>query len=398
MTIFSPNASNSPKTVTVNLKVINNSQDREPFGSFSTPLDGSTVRSSIPVTGWVLDDIGVESVKIYRQVRNGSGFIGEAVLVEGARPDVEAAFPGYPMNHMAGWGYMMLTNFLPDGYSVIYAVATDSAGKQVNLGSGTIFIDNASAVKPFGAIDTPTPGGKASGRNYRNQGWVLTPRPNKIPKNGSTISVYIDGTFVGHPQYNIHRGDIAAFFPGYANSKGAAAFLEFDTTAYTNGVHSIQWVVTDSAGNTDGVGSRYFTVQNKGNRQQASVSSSTETSQFHLAAPISADRSKPLRFKKGYSPNIEPQGIYPDASGNVTVEINELERLEIHFSKDNTPVRSIRSTTQLPVGSTLDMGKGIFYWQAGLGYLGRYELGFVIRDKDGKVSKTNVIVNIVPRQ
>jgi hypothetical protein len=399
ITLSSANASNSPRTVTVNLKVINNSRDNQPFGSFSTPLDGSTVRSSIPVTGWVLDDIEVKSVKIYRQISNGSAFIGDAVLVEGARPDVEAAYPGYPMNHMAGWGYMMLTNFLPEGYNVIYAVATDGAGNRVTLGASTIFIDNTGAEKPFGAIDTPDQGGKTSGKKFRNQGWALTPPPNKIPTNGSTISVYIDGKFMGHPAYNIFRSDIAAYFPGYANSRGAMAYLEFDTSAYENGVHTIQWVVTDNTGNTDGVGSRYFTVQNIGNKEQAAVSSRAETRQIHHASPIAADhRSEPLRFKKGYSPNIEPQGIYPDASGNVTIEISELERLEIHFSKDDTPVRSIQSTTQLPVGSTLDVGKGIFYWQAGLGYLGRYELGFVIQDKEGKVSNTNVIVNIVPRQ
>jgi hypothetical protein len=398
ITISSPNASNSPRTVTVNLKVIRSSQESDPFGNFSTPLDGSTVRSSIPVTGWVLDDIGVKSVKIYRQVRKGSGYIGEAVLVEGARPDVEAAFPGYPMNHMAGWGYMMLTNFLPDGYSVIYAVATDYSGNRVTLGSSTIFIDNARAVKPFGAIDTPTQGGKASGRNFLNQGWTLTPPPNRIPKNGSTISVYIDGKFVGHPAYNIYRSDIAAYFPGYANSKGAMAYLEFDTTAYANGVHTIQWVVTDNAGNKDGVGSRYFTVRNKGNKEQAAVSSSTENRQFHQPALISADGSTSLRVKKGYHPNMKPQSFYPDASGNVTVEISELERLEIHFSKDDTPVKSIRNISPLPVGSTLDMEEGIFYWQAGLGYLGRYELGFVMQDRDGKLSKVNLLVNIVPHQ
>jgi hypothetical protein len=398
ITIASVNASNSPRIVTVNLGVINNSRDNAPFGTFSTPVDGSTVRSSIPVTGWVLDDIGVESVKIYRKVRNGSSYIGDAVFVEGARPDVEAAYPGYPMNHMAGWGYMMLTNFLPEGYNDIYAVAIDGAGSRVTLGSSTIFIDNARAVKPFGAIDTPTQGGPASGRNFLNQGWVLTPLPNKIPTNGSTISVYIDGKFVGHPAYNIYRSDIAAYFPGYANSKGAMAYMEFDTTAYANGVHTIQWVVTDSAGNTDGVGSRYFTVQNIGNKAQAVVSSSTETRQIHLPARIYTDRSVPLRIKKGYSSNIELQGIYPDAGGNVAIEINELERLEIHFSNEGTPVGSIRSISPLPIGSTLDMEKGIFYWQVGLGYLGRYELEFVMEDRHSKLTKTNVIVNILPHQ
>ena len=31
-----------------------------------------------------------------------------------ARPDVEAAFPTTPNNYRAAWGYMLLTNMLPD--------------------------------------------------------------------------------------------------------------------------------------------------------------------------------------------------------------------------------------------------------------------------------------------
>jgi parallel beta-helix repeat protein len=239
-----------------------------PFGDFATPLDGSTVRSSIPVTGWVLDNKGVDSVKIYRESEDGNTlvYIGDGVFVEGARPDVEAAYPGYPNNSAAGWGYMMLTNFLPNGGSgtfILHAIATDTDGNSVTLGTKQIICDNADAVKPFGAIDTPAQGGTASGTNYRNQGWVLTPLPNKVPGNGSTIDVIIDGKKVGNVTYNIYRSDIAGLFPGYVNSNGAMAYFDFDTTAYANGVHTMQWVATDNAGNTDGIGSRYFSINNE---------------------------------------------------------------------------------------------------------------------------------------
>ncbi len=264
VTITDAGGTKTLETVTVYLGVKRAYQDRQPFGSFSTPVDGSVVRGSVPITGWVLDDVEVKSIKIYREAGNGSFYVGDAVFVEGARPDVEAAYPGYPRSHMAGWGYMMLTNFLPDGIHVINVFALDGAGNRVNLGSSTIFIDNAGVVKPFGAIDRPAQGGIASGRNYRNQGWVLAPPPNKIPVNGSTIEVYIDGKFIGNPTYNIYRKDIADAFPGYANSNGALAFLDIDTTVFANGVHSIQWVVKDKAGNTDGIGSRYFIIQNSG--------------------------------------------------------------------------------------------------------------------------------------
>lgn len=238
-----------------------------PFGEFATPIDGSTVRSSIPVTGWALDNKGVESVKIYRESEDGHTlvYIGDGVFVEGARPDVEQAYPGYPNNSAAGWGYMMLTNFLPNGGNgtfTLHAIATDTDRNSVTLGIKQIICDNANAVKHFGAIDTPTQGGTASGTNYRNQGWVLTPLPNKIPKDGSTIDVIIDGKKVGNVTYNIYRSDIASFFPGYANSNGAMAYFDFDTTVYANGVHTIQWVATDNAGNTDGIGSRYFSIHN----------------------------------------------------------------------------------------------------------------------------------------
>jgi hypothetical protein len=243
--------------------------DLPPFGNFDTPLDGSTLRSSVPVTGWALDDISPASVKIYREPENGEGinliYIGDAVFVEGARPDIEQAYPGYPNNASAGWGYMMLTNFLPNdgnGTFTLHAIAMDSGGHRATLGTKTITCDNANTVKPFGAIDTPAPGGTVSGSSYRVVGWVLTPRPNEIPKDGSTIHVYVDGADLGHPVYNIYRSDIAELFPGYANSDGAAAYFDLDTTAYTDGVHTISWAAVDDAGNADGIGSRFFIIQN----------------------------------------------------------------------------------------------------------------------------------------
>jgi hypothetical protein len=237
-----------------------------PFGSFDTPVDGSTVSSSIPVTGWALDDVGVENVKIYREDAGILIYIGDAVFVEGVRPDVAQAYPNYPNNTRAGWGYMMLTNFLPNGGNgtyVLHAIAFDNTGQSTTLGMKTIYCDNANATKPFGAIDTPKQGGTVSGRHYRIQGWTLTPPPNKIPEDGSTIRVKIDGKDIGHANYNIYRSDIAALFPGYNNSEGALAYLDFDTTTYSNGVHTLEWIVTDNAGNIDGVGSRYFTIENK---------------------------------------------------------------------------------------------------------------------------------------
>ncbi|MCP5050985.1 MAG: hypothetical protein GY940_27725, partial [bacterium] len=207
ITIKDAYASNSPTVVTVNLEVYEEGKTSEPFGQFSTPVNGSTVISSIAVTGWALDDIGIDDVKIYRKEGGSRVYIGEALLVEGARPDVKQAYPSYPYNYKAGWGYMLLTNFLPNGGNGTYtlqAIATDKEGNEVTLGTKTITCDNANALKPFGAIDTPDQGGTASGDSFVNWGWALTPQPNSISTNGSTIDVFVNGVNLGHPTYNIY--------------------------------------------------------------------------------------------------------------------------------------------------------------------------------------------------
>jgi len=380
ITITAPNAVNSPQTVTVFLTVVSANGDNPPFGDFSTPVSGSTVSSSVPFTGWVLDDVEIVSVKIY----NGTSYVGDAVFVEGARPDIEQAYPGYPKNYQAGWGYMMLTNFLPNGGNgsyTFYVRATDSGGHQVTLGSKTIYCDNAYAVKPFGAIDTPAQGGEASGSSFRNSGWVLTPPPHKVPENGSTIDVYVDGVYLGHPVYNIYRPDIAALFPGYANSLGAHAYFDFDTTTYSNGVHSIYWVAASNIGNADGIGSRYFTVQNSGTAavSKKAAGFNVQRSMFNVdPGRIPVNYFHPVRIKKGYHPGAEPMVVYPSDNGIITIEIKELERVEIHFfgSTLNVEHRTL-NISSLPIGSTLDMERGVFYWHPGHGFIGSYQLEFI---------------------
>lgn len=267
ISITDANASNSPQTVSVTLTIKPGSQDMPPFGDFATPSDNAAVSSSFAVTGWALDDIGIESVKIYREAADGTSlaFIGDAVFIAGARPDVETAYPNYPYKYKSGWGYMLLSYFLPDGGNGVYklhAIAVDAPGNSTTLGVKTITVDNNHSVKPFGNIDTPTQGGVASSGQYICWGWVLTQRPNHIPVDGSTINVWVDGVNKGHPTYNIYRSDIASLFPGLANTNGAVGYFSLDTTAYENGLHTIHWSASDSAGNTDGIGSRFFLINN----------------------------------------------------------------------------------------------------------------------------------------
>ncbi len=400
ITFSDPAADNSPVTVTIYTQT-KDSEDLPPVGSFDTPIDGSTVSSSIPVTGWAIDDVEVTAVKIYRDPVPGEGsglvYIGDANFVDGARPDIEAAYPGYPKNYEAGWGYMMLTNFLPNqgnGTYTIYAKAYDGGGHQVTLGSKTITCDNANAVKPFGAIDTPTQGGMASGDNFINWGWVLTPMPNSIPADGSTINVYVDGVPIGHPVYDIYRSDIANLFPGYANSDGAVGYFYLDTTAYTTGVHTIQWTARDNAGNTDGIGSRYFTIYNPGGSAKR-TGFNVRRSRFKIdRSQIPIHDSRPVRIKKGYGKNAALQTVSPGEKGEITIEIKELGRLEIHFFH---PGESTLNLSSLPIGSTYDFERGIFYWHPGPGFLGTYSFVFITKTSKGTLIRKNITIKILPK-
>jgi Tol biopolymer transport system component len=418
ITVSTSNAANSSRTVSVVARVYAPGSTNVPFGEFSTPLDGSTVMSSIPVTGWALDDIKVDSVKIFRDGEPGMVYIGEAVLVEGARPDVEQAYPDYPFNYKAGWGYMLLSNFLPNsgnGTFNIHAIAADMEGNKVNLGTKTITCDNAHAVKPFGALDTPSQGGIASGSSFVNWGWVLTPLPNRIPTDGSTIRVWVDGVSLGNPVYNLYRDDIAQLFPGYLNSSGAVGYFYLDTTQYANGVHTLQWTATDDAGNSDGIGSRYFTIQNTDSVHPAFSDSLIEGSPPYPYPYEETQNDYPVRILKGYSYEDQPRLIHPNENGVIAIEINVLERVEIYLSEEMRALAplsdcSMSSTNQwqgymvigrrlgaLPVGSTLDGKKGIFYWQPGPGFVGKYRLVFIKKDQHKNVTRKNILVEIIPQ-
>ena len=162
------------------------------------------------------------------------------------------------------WGFMIMGRFLPNpgnGTVNLHAVARSAGGESTAIASRPIVTANATSVFPFGTIDTPGEGATVSGF-VTNVGWTLTPNPKMIPVDGSTIDVYIDRVMVGHPSYGYFRADIAGLFPGFANSNGAVGFYQFDSTTLGNGMHTISWVVRDDQGAVQGVGSRFFRVQN----------------------------------------------------------------------------------------------------------------------------------------
>jgi hypothetical protein len=303
-------------------------------------------------------------------------FIGNAVLIAGSRPDVQATYPNAPFNYSAGWGYMLLTNFLPNGGGsgplgngtyTLHALVTNQTGQILDLGTRVITVDNAHASKPFGTIDTPAQGGTASSNAYVNFGWALTQNPYVIPMDGPTLTVYVDSLPVGHPTYNQYRSDIATLFPGLANSNGAVGFYYIDTTTLTNGVHTIAWSVTDNANRGDGIGSRYFTVLNTGAGTLAAPAESVQA--LPGGTPI---------LRRGFDANRKAEPLSVDRAGTYLIDMEELERIELQVGATAGHSLVTGGRRPLPIGSTLN--RGVFYWQAGPGFLGEYELVFERQD------------------
>lgn len=344
-----------------------------PFGSWDTPIPlpggGTSVSGAIAFTGWALDDVQVTRIRVFRDPvageSSGQVFIGDAVQVAGARPDVVSAFPSYPYNTSAGWGLMVLTNMLPNqgnGVFTFHVYFDDADGHTALVGSRTLTGDNATATVPFGTIDTPRQGETVSG-TIVNFGWALTPQPGSIPSDGSTISVFIDGVNVGRPSYGHFRSDIATLFPGYANSNGAVGHFTINTTAYTDGLHTIAWVVTDNLGRAAGIGSRYFTIQNGVTPVTPPFARREGPAAVTSVQPILSVRGETQRW------------VAPDARGVYEVRVRDLDRIELRLDPwHGAGSCGTFAAASLPAGASLDARSGVLAWQPAAGVGGTHDI------------------------
>jgi Tol biopolymer transport system component len=393
-----------------------------PVGFVDTPGDNATgISGAIPLTGWAVDDTGVTEVIICRVMVAADGpaaatnhprclkqigqpneaYVASALFIRGARPDIQAAYPTMAGNDRAGWGVMLLTNYLPGGGNGTFTLTfrardgvdvggTFTPGNVVELGRRTITVNNATAVRPFGTIDTPAQGERVSGTNYPNFGWALTPLPKAIPTNGSTIAVIVDGISIGNPSYNLFRSDIATLFPGFNNTSGAVGHMAIDTRVLANGIHTIAWVVTDNNGISEGLGSRYFEVANAGAPVAAAAARITALTDL----PVSVS---PVELQRGFERRRDRVTVDGQGTRHVVLRAMDIARLELGGST-GTPYEGYTVNAgrleSLPIGSSFDAGAGVFSWQLGPGFVGLYELYFV-RTVDGR--REGIPVRLVVR-
>jgi hypothetical protein len=378
-----------------------------PFGRIDTPVTGSTgLQGSFAVTGWALDDAGIDHVELWRDLATGETtppynapgqpghgkiFIANALVVDGARPDVEAQYPTLPRKSQAGWGYLLLSQGLwnqGNGTYTLYAYGYDKQGANSLLGTTTITVDNAHASKPFGAIDTPGVGETVAGAFY-NFGWALTPKstPTCTIGNGR-VQMSLDSRPLVTVNYGDLRPDIAGAFPGFSNAGGAGGSTLIDTTTLEDGVHQIGWLVYDNCGRGDGVGSRFFTISN-GSAMRAAFTaepSAMFTPQAAAADPShetdrAADRGS-IRLRR---PESDWAWVPSDADGSHQVTVDSTSRIELELPA--APAARYEAyqivngeRRNLPLGSSFDASTGTFFWQPAPAFRGAFDLVFETKD------------------
>ncbi len=362
-----------------------------PFGSFDTPAAGAAVEGSIAVTGWAIDDIGVNRVEIWRDTvagettppypgpgpGNGKVFIANAFFVTGARPDVEVQFGSMPAAARAGWGYLLLTQGLwnqGNGPYTLYAFAYDQEGRSISLGSKAITASNATASKPFGGIDVPAYG-QTMTTSFFNFGWALTPNATPsctIPSTG--VQVSIDSGPLQTVSYGDLRPDIAAAFPGFTNGSGAGGAFFIDISSLSNGTHQIGWYVVDNCLRAEGIGSRFFDVLNEGSTLTVAPNAPMAT----IAATSPAEAAtEPIEVRR----ESRTSWIFPSRSGDRVMAIGQSDRIEMRLPEaGGGPYAGYQIVNgerrELPLGSSLDAANGVFYWQPAAGFLGAHQLEF----------------------
>ena len=165
------------------------------------------------------------------------------MFIAGARPDVRRLYPTYPLNDRAGWGFLILTNMLPNqgnGTFRIYAYAEDAEGARTLLGARTIVGEQRNGDAAVRGDRYAGAGRDDSGERVSELGLgadaAAEDHPDRrVDDPGAMWTACRRGTAT----YNLFRPDVSGLFPGLANSGGPVGYRVLDTTALAEGQHTM---------------------------------------------------------------------------------------------------------------------------------------------------------------
>lgn len=193
-----------------------------PSVQVTSPTAGSTVRGTTTVTASASDGSGIEKVRFR----------------------VDGEWPPHCVDTTAPYTCAWDTTAYADGYHRMKAQAIDGAGN-VNGSTSTFTIDNT---LPKRYVDRPAHQQVVYGTNVKISGWALDASGivshsfaldgSPLQLNGAVASVYRQGVCNTFPEVP----DPRCPYVGWST--------HFDSTAFSNGGHTLTLTVTDGAGNS----------------------------------------------------------------------------------------------------------------------------------------------------
>src|SRR5262249_22437648 len=96
-------------------------------------------------------------------------------------------------------------------------------------------------------------------------------------------------------------------------------------------------------------------------------------------APLNASA---ITGQRGWNLERPSRSFRANAEGRVTIQSEEVDRLELHLSEGSGHqysgyLRVGDGLAPLPIGSTLNASTGVFTWAPGVGFVGPYDFVFV---------------------
>ena len=362
-----PTGTSATLNVTVRTRVYAPGHERPRPAGTSTrrPTASTNVAGAIPVTG-----LGGRrcrrraSRRLPRPVSPASPirrFPRHRRFIAGSRPDVERLFPNYPLNYRGGWGFMVLTNMLPDrvnnrpaggnGAFRLHAYAIDLEGlSHVSRREELHGEQRRRRPSRSARIDTPAQGGTVSGNSLRGVrlGAVAARDDSDQRLDDHRVSSTASTSDIRSTTTTAPTSP--TLFPGYANSNGAIGYYILNTTPLRERHAHDRVDRLDTLGNTEGIGSRFFTVQNDGGAMTAAaVESSTLAAEAHGSCDRPDGRGglgsaapdySAVEVKKVASDDSTPRARLPGMDGRRFASArSETEQVEVRLANqfDDSP-------------------------------------------------------------
>ena len=233
-----------------------------------------------PITGWALD-LGVEigdagmawaelmiDGVIYANTRRDCRFDSTLGLVSCyglPRLDVERIFtyaldaPNAGYRFLIDVGWLISCVGLSEGLHTISVRAGDISDQVADIDEIPVNFwcaENHPSDGIYGLIESPVEGRIFTG-DINLQGWAVA------AEGVARVELYIDGTFIGNPDYGVdNRPGVANQYPGFPNVAAPVWRMTYDSTQLVDGVRQIEAFVVDLLGNRTSIGERTFNVLN----------------------------------------------------------------------------------------------------------------------------------------